>query len=167
MITIIIFGLAFFVYAFISNLKDLRKFGYFHVITKSFISSLFGIMLGALVSFFIPSQMKEVVEVYNLESIKDNSSISGSFFLGSGSINGSMKYCCYIEENGVYKMFTSDVYNSSIKYTDDKPVVEKISYVKTDAFINYFSNSLKRFENKYVYKVPKGSIMNNYNLDAE
>jgi len=101
--------------------------------------------------------------------LQDNNSVSGSFFLGSGYINGEMKYVFYYETDGGYKMKQIDYDKALIKYTNETPKVETYREVQTDAFINKFSVYMSGCgcNNKNIIYVPKGTIKQNYNLDAQ
>ena len=54
-----------------------------------------------------------------------------------------------------------------IKYSDSKPKVNVTENYPSDAFINNFAIDLDAFDKKYIIEVPKGTIKNNYNLDAQ
>ena len=79
-----------------------------------------------------------------------------------------MKYVFYYEQNGIYKMKQTDCNNTSIKYSDNIRV-EQYRQEKTKAVINYFAiddiHSEKNMQ--FIIYVPKGTIKNNYSLDAQ
>lgn len=132
-----------------------------------FIGLLLGCLFGILVAVIIPSEMTTVKTTYKLESIQDNRSVNGSFFLGSGNINGSMKYVFYYEENGFYKMEQVDYSKVKIKYVDSNHIAERFDEIQSkDAFINNFSLGFTYCKGYIIY-VPKGTIKNNYTLDAQ
>src|SRR5690606_33477623 len=102
----------------------------------SFFGSM-GCMTGGFIGFvfalaIIPSDTKQVVTTNSLIALKDTSSLQGSFFLGTGSINGEMKYTFYYEADNGFKLKQLDNYRVSIKY-DNHPRIETITKVKTDA----------------------------------
>ncbi len=121
------------------------------------------------IALAIPSKTETVIDTYLLETLQDNNSVSGSFFLGSGYINGEMKYVFYYETDGGYRMKQLKYYNVLIKYTSETPKVETYRKVQTDAFINKFSVYMGDCgcNNKNIIYVPKGTIKQNYNLDAQ
>lgn len=134
------------------------------IVLTSALASIFG--LG--VALLLPMDTVTKIDTYNIVSLKDNNNVSGDFLLGSGSINGEMKYTFYYEENGFYKMTQIDVNNTSIKYSNDIKV-ERCKEEATESFINYFA--IDNLENEcnmsYIIYIPEGSIKNNYTLDAE
>lgn len=139
-------------------------FGLFLIAFTTVLASIFG--LG--VALCLPMDTVTKVDTYNIVSLKDNNNVSGNFLLGSGSINGEMKYTFYYEENGFYKMKQIDVNNTSIKYSNDIKV-ERYREEATESFINYFAiDDLENESNmSYIIYIPEGSIKNNYTLDAE
>ena len=139
-----------------------------YIIFISFVGILVGLLLGAMVAIIIPSKTKEVVEIYYLETLQDNNSVKGSFFLGSGNINGEMKYVFYYDVDGGYKMNQISYDNTLIKYTEDSPKVEHYKLVKTDAFINHFTIYLGcSCKDRNVIYIPKESVKTDYVLDAK
>ena len=128
----------------------------------------FGAILGLGIAFALPMKTESVQTTYNLEALKDNGSISGSFFLGSGQIDGEMKYIYYYEEDGYYKMGDIDNDKAKIKYVDGDPYIEEYKLkAKEGAFINYFAFDNLPEYTEYIIYIPKGSIKRDYKLDAE
>jgi hypothetical protein len=91
---------------------------------------LLGMVLGLAVVLFIPPKTEVNKYTIYLETLQDNSSTSGSFFLGCGNINGSMRYTYYyMIDSNTYKM--DELYNNenvTIKYItniNDKPRIEQ------------------------------------------
>ena len=69
---------------------------------------LIGGIIGTAVAFALPAKTEIVKTTYNLEALQDNNSVKGSFFLGSGQIDGKMKYVFYYERDGFYKLEQAD-----------------------------------------------------------
>lgn len=134
-------------------------------------NSIFGIAIGALiglmVALMLPMKTYDKHSSLNIENLQDNNSVNGDFFLGCGQIEGKMKYVFYYEENGLYRMMQLDYEKVKIKYTEGSPKVNVIENYPTDSFINYFALDLDAFDLNYIIEVPKGTIQNNYNLDAK
>jgi len=128
---------------------------------------IFGLVVGFIVGFSIPTEKTTVTDIYQLESISDNSGIAGSFFLGSGNIDGVMKYSYYLKSGDEYYLRQTNVNNSVIKYSNTKTILEVKRVEETDYWLNYFSLSIKEQYPKYIFYIPKGSIKNQYNLDSE
>jgi hypothetical protein len=141
--------------------------------------SIGGIIVGALIGFFItvltPKDCEVVViKTTELENIKDNSMTSGNFFLGCGSINGSMVYTFYEKiDTNEFQLRTISCYVTTIAYTDSVPRIEEYSLRELNNEHNRkYTIGLSLFPyvsafSQYKIYVPKGSIKQNYVLDAE
>lgn len=136
-------------------------------IVSSFIGILLGGALALIVAIMLPMDIYDKHYSFNIETLQDNNSVSGNFFLGCGQIEGKMKYVFYYEENGLYRMMQIDYELVQIKYYDGKPKVNVTENYPSDAFINKFAIDLDAFDKTYIIEVPKGTIKNNYNLDAQ
>lgn len=133
----------------------------------SIIGSIFGFIVGCIIATALPMSKCDKHYSYNIVNLQDNNSIKGNFFLGSGQIEGKMKYVFYYEENGLYKMNQIDYDKVSIKYSDDQAKVNVTEVDLTDSLINYFGIDWDLGNKTYIIEVPKGTIQNNYSLDAK
>lgn len=128
---------------------------------------LIGGIIGTAVAFALPAKTEIVKTTYNLEALQDNNSVKGSFFLGSGQIDGKMKYVFYYERDGFYKLEQADYEEVKVKYSDEKPKAERFNRKNVkDAFINNFAIDCNCYQ-EYIIYVPKGTIKQNYTLDAQ
>ena len=126
-----------------------------------------GAIIGTAIAFALPAKTEIVKTTYNLEALQDNNSIKGSFFLGSGQIDGKMKYVFYYERDGFYKLEQADYEEVKVKYSDEKPKAERFNRKNVkDAFINNFAIDCNYYQ-EYIIYVPKGTIKQNYTLDAQ
>lgn len=129
------------------------------------VSIALGAIFGLLVAFLLPAKMEPKIDTYKIVTLQDNNLISGQFFLGSGTIEGKMKYVFYYEEkDNEFRMMQIDYDDASIKYSDI-PKVEAHGETPTKAFINKFAVDMEDI--KYIIYVPEGTIKTNYNLDAQ
>ena len=136
-------------------------------ILVSIFAILIGGIIGTSVAFALPAKTEIVKTTYNLEALQDNNSVKGSFFLGSGQIDGKMKYVFYYERDGFYKLEQADYEEVKIKYSDEKPKAERFNRKNVkDAFINNFAIDCNCYQ-EYIIYVPKGTIKQNYSLDAQ
>ena len=126
-----------------------------------------GVSMGFIVAWILPMDLYDKHYSLNIETLQDNNSVSGQFFLGSGQIDGKMKYVFYYEENGFYRMMQIDYNLVQIKYSDGIPKVNVTEVAPTDSFINNFAFDFLLHSKSYIIEVPKGTIKNNYNLDAQ
>lgn len=136
------------------------------------ILTVLGLTLGAIPGMILcvclPTPTIDKVVTHNLISLKDNNSISGSFFLGSGIINNEMRYSYYYNcGNDNYKLTSVSANNTYVKYTKDKPRIEyHYKEINSKSNWKYFSNLLSD-GGYYIIYIPEGSIKYNFVLDAE
>lgn len=147
----------------IGDLKDILIY-----VSAAVMGAPMGAIIGIAVAVSIPAKTKLVVDAYKIESLQDNNSIHGGFFLGCGSVNGEMRYVFYYETDGGYKMKQLRADDVLIKYADDNPRIEVHKKIRTDDLINKFSlRGGCGYCVKYIIYVPKGTIKQNYVLDAQ
>lgn len=129
------------------------------------IGVLIGVFSGLFLAVFIDAEMVIKEDVYEIEVLNDNQSVSGSFFIGSGQIEGKMKYVFYSKDKNKFKLNQVDYDKAEIEYTSGTPVVIKYSKEYTNSFKNNFAIDL--WESTYLFKIPSGSINNEFSLDAK
>lgn len=136
-----------------------------------FFGSVFGTLLGLVFCFiiYIISPKVKTSEVKYIESISDNMGTSGSFFLGSGNVDGQMYFFAYVKEGEYYKVNKYNASVTSIRYTNEKPHLTIIKKsIEKGSFYYYFSLPAKEeHPDLYIFNLPKGSIINKYNLDTK
>ena len=128
------------------------------------ISFLVSLVLGAC---FMNCDMKLLSQqTQNLYAISDGNEVEGSFFLGSGTIDDSMKYVYIVEVEGKgYKMKTIGVNNAFVSYTEDTPTLVTNTYVFENEFLNFIAFPANATE--YIFNIPTGSITNTYVIDMK
>lgn len=99
-----------------------------------------------------------------IKSLQDTRHTSGSFFLGSGSIDSKPVFWYYADSGGYSTLEHRDAEDVRIVETDDhKPhVVEQKFHSNNDWFHTIYDG-----ESRYVFYIPEGSITNNFELDAQ
>lgn len=166
MITIIIFGVIGLIIVMILVSDGFKYFDFFFPFSVVF-GAFIGAFIGGIIAYILPAKTEIVKATYRLEALQDNNSINGSFFLGSGQIGGRMKYVFYYEKDGYYELEQVDYNKAKVKYSDEKPKVERLTRENVrGAFINNFAIDFNCYE-EYIIYVPKGTINNNYSLDAQ
>lgn len=137
---------------------------------------VFGFFIGLIIALILPAKLekKEIITVYNLECLQDNSCLTGNFFIGNGNIDGNMIYVFYYKVNtdgkDGFKQMRLDCDEDITIYYNDSAYIEKIltTDVKVkDAFINHFAIDMFFSDTKYIFNIPKGSIKQDYTLDAK
>jgi len=160
MITIIIFSLIGIAIGIYKASKDSYPIHSDYIVYTLF-WLLIGWCFGLLVSIVIPHGIKTTYETSYIETLNDNSSTGGVLFLGSGHIDGSMKYTFYCKVEDGFKMKQIDYDRAKIVYSNDLPRVDKVIEESDNLF------SIHIYKSRYIIYVPKGTIQQNYNLDAK
>jgi hypothetical protein len=163
---IIITAIAIFIACFYEYKHGFYSDGFDYFIV-AFLGLTIGGFIGTAIAFVLPAKTEIVKTTYNLEALQDNNSLKGSFFLGSGQIEGKMKYVFYYERDGFYRLEQADYEEVKVKYSEEKPKAERFNRKNVkDAFINNFAIDCNCYQ-EYIIYVPKGTIKQNYSLDAQ
>lgn len=147
---------------------------FFSIIITILVSGLISFILSVIFSIcylkWTDVEYEYKYEYLEIVNLQDNSLTSGSFFLGSGSINETPYYIYYYKtEDCFYKMGKTNANNAKIKITDGTPrkVIRK-KFIVAKNFIERNFVVIPPKESKTVYfEVPPGSIKEIYNLDAK
>lgn len=127
---------------------------------------ILSLILGATFAGFGAETRVLSQETKALYALADGSEISGSFFLGSGSIDDNMRYVYIVETEGKgYKMETVNINSAYIQYSDEEPTVTITSYMFDSRVLNFFG--IYPASTEYIFRVPEGSITNSYVIDLE
>lgn len=120
---------------------------------------------GLAVAGIVPSTTVDTHQTFNIENLQDNSSVSGSFFLGMGPIDGTMNYVYYYSTGEGFKMAVVPYSKAVIKYSSNKPHVDVLTKTQTEQSKKWSILNCRK-PHKYIIYVPKGTIQNNFQLDA-
>ncbi len=165
-ITLYVIGYFFFMWVLY---KDFEGFDSF-VIFFPLIQSLLFALAGLFIAWALPVHYETTRWQENIVTLKDNNNISGRFFfLGSGIIEGRMKYVYYQQNtDSTYQMWQCDYTDAAIKYSDGQPKVNVTDVHWQKSLWNKFAIDLDdESRQTYVFEVPNGSIKNTYELDAQ
>ena len=114
---------------------------------------------------------EKVVEVFLIEGIQDNTTVSGQFFIGSGQISECWVYTFYKKEvDTSFSLVQLPAEECKIKWVEPQgmPRVIKKQKVTTVKVKDWpFSKTYEYTEDSYVILVPKGTIKNDYVLDTK
>lgn len=125
-------------------------------------------LLGFMVALALPMKLETTQYSVPLESLKDNASVKGSFFLGCGQIEGRMKYVYYAQnEDSTFSMYQVDFNKARIKYSSGTAQVHVFTKEAASVWYNRFALDLDEGQTWFVFEVPRGSIKNEYQLDAQ
>lgn len=140
-----------------------------------FIDAIFGGLMGGLVglipSFIIGGIISilifgtapcELQYQQNLVAMKDNTAITGSFFLGTGHIDSKMNYVYAVEtDKGIMTKTLEQKSNTVyIQYTDGQPYME------------YWAGTsdgwrMPETSAYYIFYLPEGTVINTFEIDLE
>lgn len=156
---------------------DALWYGYFPGPEKPGVGSLIGFSLAALffvgaISVMVATLINLLVGVWvydtkdtrvELASLKDSSSVSGRFFLGSGVIDSSSVYRYYQKDNGAYTLETVYAEDARIIEDGDPHLVVTTAVPSIPLIAAVVDHSPF-----YTFHVPEGSIQQDqFVLDAE
>ena len=147
-------------------------------VAEILVMGFMGAILGALISILLVGFTMGMVSCFasttyvkseetKIIALQDNSSVQGRFFLGSGNIDGTMKYVYMKEEDGGYKMDSLDVENVTIIYSDSTKIEVYNAEFKNKAIRFLFCKYDLFSDSKYKIYVPKGTIKQNFNVDLQ
>lgn len=154
------------------------------VLMIGFVILLFA-LLGLGVAFLLPMKTIEKVDTFNIVNLQDNKSLSGNFYLGSGVINDKMKYFFYYKDsvkniNGEeqFKLMSVPYDRTYIVFSDSLKKVKRyrqdvensVKHPWWPKYVgNWFAIDAVWDEDcmKYVIYVPKGTIREDFKLDAQ
>lgn len=134
--------------------------------TTSLLVVITGIV-GVWLMFALPMDLTVCNSEQKIITLQDNNSIKGSFYLGTGNIDGKMKYVYYYEFNGMYVMEQLDYNLVKVRFVQTAPRVLKFTKCATDSWINNFAYDFDVNVSSYIIEVPEGTIKTNFNLDAQ
>lgn len=120
------------------------------------------LFLGGLVSFFVPHTF--TYEERPLSALQDGSTTEGSFFLGTGVIDEEQVYTYYMQEGKGFKLDNSPADQVTVFQDTEKPYALKQKDCKSKAEWLVFCVTDNRVTEIHV---PKGTIKNNFVLDAK
>lgn len=97
---------------------------------------------------------------YDIISLDYSNSLSGNFFLGSGSIDGKRLYYVYTKEGNLFKLISLDAERTYLEESEEIPSVWKLSCDEDKHRILWKIDSC--VEEKVVLKIPKNSIIKEF-----
>jgi hypothetical protein len=99
-------------------------------------------------------------------ALNDGNSVEGSFFLGSGNVDGKLVYTYAVQNGKGFALKQIDAEGVEIRYIKDnsKPRIEEVSERYKNAFVDVLFNTWGT--ETYIY-VPKGTIKQNYIIDLK
>lgn len=127
--------------------------------------TLFLMALGIFIAMSIDNNYVVKKTSTPLACLNDGSSVEGNFFLGSGYVDEQMTYTYYVKVKDYYKLEQLPASDVLVKYTNGPAKILKVEQVEDNSYRSYFGIGIP--STRFVIYVPKGSIKNNYQLDAK
>jgi len=110
---------------------------------------------------YVPEPPKQII------ALQDNMTISGRFFLGTGTVGGEMAYYYFAKDEIGAKMGHVPMTETHvIESTDAEPSVQKFKARYKSAFLRFNFVLLGDYA-KYRITVPPGSIIREYTVDLK
>jgi len=171
------------IYEYRTNDIVLKKENILYLLFAKFVMSAFGFLIGivtyGIICMNIPPDIKTAYNYENIELLKDNSQVEGSFrsglFFASGVIGEEMYYVMYVKTHNGFTLKKIKCSEATVVYTKTTPriVTKGMTYKNTEhnRFFDYdrfFDDSHWIHDKiKYIIEVPFGTITNDYKLDGE
>ena len=131
------------------------------------ICSLFLSFIAMAVLFSIDTKETETYYKYycTIHSLKNSNDVSGSFVLGSGSIEQVEYYYYYYKDvNGYFKRGSKEVNKTVIEEREGViPHIESL-YTKYESRTGFVKNYYDRSSEQYKIVVPKGTVINKFEI---
>jgi hypothetical protein len=127
------------------------------------------LLSSATVMFLVEIDDKETETYYkyycNIHSLKNSNDVSGSFVLGSGSIEQVEYYYYYYKDvNGYFKRGKKEVIRTVIEEKEGViPHIEEL-LTKPESRTGFIESYADRSCKKYKIVVPKGSVINKFEI---
>lgn len=163
----IVVTIAIIVHIWRENLDDIgfAILGSVLTIVISVIATLFIVVFSSMIISTDNAVEYSKVDDISIIALKDNQNINGRFYLTGGYIDEELYYYYAIETEFGYKTEKIKADNAYIKYTDEKPHIEKYE----GDFINqrrYFWG-MPWYDDRYIIYCPDGTVTNEFNVDLE
>ena len=166
-----------FIIMFFFICRDTHPKSFWDYISVSFFSFLISIFINLVALLILQTigqtqvnKHPEITQVQSehylyIYSIEDNSNVSGSFVLGSGSVNEKPVYTFYYKAKHGYKIGTvsADIsYIKEIKGLKTPEIIDEKDIPIDGSFWKGF-----KFNDRYIIMVPEGTIIKRFNLDSK
>lgn len=142
----------------------LSKLGYFSMYLAGCLITAF--FINAFISFGSPEMQIDGYDQKPLANLVDNNGVSGRFFLGSGTIDSTQYYAFYTGDNETgYSLEKEPASLSKVFMIEEgQEPFWRTNYISPK---NKWLVLFGKYDKSYSFHVPKGSIVNNYTLDAQ
>ncbi len=146
------------------SLEENEFLDYFWLVVFAVIAFIVGILFASIIGAAVPKHWIEP-KTTKLVSLRDSNSISGHFFLGTGSIETTQYYFFYKEAGqGGYQQGKVAVADNVIVFEEKRQNGELKTY--TYEFVNPFFRFVAIYypSQKYEFFIPEGSLKKNFVL---
>lgn len=167
MYTVIIFAIMGFILGWV---YEFRNYGDpFEGIGLGLVCACLGLVTGFVIAWAVPVHYKDSQWETPIVSLKDNNSIRGSFFLGSGVVDGQMKYVYYMQSaDSSFRLVQVKHSKAAIKYSNSPAKLLVFDRSEDDCLWNKFVVDLDNEDDQtYMFYIPRGSIQEGFDLDLQ
>jgi hypothetical protein len=141
---------------------EIREWGFsWDLLPLSIIHGFIGAIIGFFVAWILPMDYKNSQWKESIISLKDNNSVVGHFYLGSGQISGKMVYVYYQKDDDqTYQMYQADYWKCKIRYTKSSPqiIVNDVSFEKNE-WNKWAIDVASERKQTYIFEIPVGKII--------
>ena len=141
---------------------------YIFFVFMAFLMIVLGFIVSGSIAWGLSNLAEQNIELHHttqLVAIQDNVDIVGSFFLGTGNIEGKLVYY-YYEAVGGGGIKPNKIESNNVTIYEVDNIEPRIEHFEATGFkkriLNYILYPMKSHVNIYV---PKGSILRNFNLN--
>ncbi len=135
-------------------------------IMYTFIVLFFVFIVGGMISGHSPDKVTSSTHTYQLEALTTGApSLSGHFFLGSGTLGSTPEYQYVVKRDGAY--YSEQTPSEGVPTFATKDGSAYVTVTTKTEYANWFFPGYKIPLDKpdsYAFHIPAGSIVQNYNI---
>lgn len=164
---VVVLALALSGFCLVVDIKSEHRVYWDGVLPPFFATLIFGGIVALVINIGVSGALasEAVTTTNNLTTLQDGSQTTGTFFLGSGYVDGKQVFSYYEKRGGAYYLESIDAEHAKVVESSGQPRVEHTCDQTTSVWISVFSTCWNNYD--YTFYVPKGSVVTNYTLDAK
>lgn len=149
----------------VAGIFFIREMGGYGVVPGILIGAIAGMVIGVLANVIALPFMGATrhVEAHDLQSIGAASGISGSFFLGIGTVDSTTEYHYFVKTaDGGFQEKSIETDYATVYETDETPHLDITWDDPSNQWLGIFAAHMS--DEHYNFYVPRGSVVQNYTL---
>lgn len=128
----------------------------------AFIVAVMMLALTSIIATAVATEFSDERQAEPIYALRDNVGQSGQFFLGCGSVDSELKYF-YVVDTSNGKHVASVPAARTYIAESNVPTITTISYDWANKSLNWIAFCMK--DDDYIFSVPPGTILNDYEID--